>query len=135
MVEAQTIFNLAMGIMDELSPTGEAMSSNTKDYEYRTPAILNALTAEIKMLLGDNEGWTPTESLSDYVSVDNNFAYAAMGYGLAANLLVDENPTAAAFYQQRYEEMRAQYLRSVSSEIEGIENMYGGIEYGRFSRW
>ena len=55
---------------------------------------------------------------------------------LAANLLVDENPTAASFYEQRYEEMRNLYFaRRPAEDGEEIVDMYGGIEYGRFGRW
>lgn len=135
-VEVRQVFDQAMGIMDELSSTSQTQTSDTKEYEYRTPAIINMMVAELKIFLGDTKGWTPVEGLDDYIpGVDTTFALGAMGYGLAANLLVDENPTAASFYQQRYEEMRRQYIKARPSEMGEIQMFYGGIEYGEFSRW
>lgn len=135
-VEALTVFNQAMGLMDELSKSGEAQTTDTQEYEYRAPAILNMLVAELKMMTGDTGNWLPIESLDDYISgVDNTYALGAMGYGLAANLLVDENPTAASFYEQRYEELRSKYISARPAESEQITDVYGGISYNYFSRW
>lgn len=135
-VEAVTVFNQAMGIMDELSKTGAAQTNDTQEYEYRTTAILNMLIAELKMLTGDTDNWLPVESLDDYINgVDNTYALGAMGYGLAANLLVDENPTAASFYEQRYEELRNQYISRRPAEAEQITDVYGGFPHNEFSRW
>ena len=64
------------------------------------------------------------------------YAIGVMQYGLAANLLVDENPTAASFYEQRYEEMRNLYFaRRPAEDGEKIVDLYGGIEYGEFGSW
>ena len=76
------------------------------------------------------------ESLEERVPVgDTSYALGALPYGLAANLLIDENPSAASFYQQRYEELRAWYLARVQALSGDIANLYGGIEYGEFSAW
>ena len=66
---------------------------------------------------------------------DTSYSLGALPYGLAAGLLVDENPSAASFYQQRYEEMRAYYLARLQAAVGDIGNLYGGIEYGRFAGW
>ena len=100
MLTARDIFSAAMSIMDELSAAGEAANSDTREYEQRTPAILNVLLTE-----------------------------------LAANLLVDENPTAASFYQQRYEELRALFVSRLKASVEDIDMLYGGVGEGRFARW
>lgn len=136
MAYVSDVFNAAMGIMDELSSTGQAQTKDTKEYEYRTPAIMNMMVSELKIMTGDTEDWLPVESLDDIIpGVDTTYALGAMGYGLAANLLVDENPTAAGFYQQRYEEMRSRYVNSRPAEAEDIEDLYGGIGMGQFARW
>lgn len=135
-VEVRQVFEQAMGLMDELSNTGQAQSTDTKEYEYRVPAIINMLVAELKILLGDAKAWSPVESLDDYIPLaDTTYALGAMGYGLAANLWVDENAAAASFFQQRYEEMRSQYVRGRPAAMEEIEPFYGGLEYGQFGRW
>ena len=57
-----------------------------------------------------------------------------MPYGLAAHLLIDENPTVAAFFQQRYEELLDK-LGNVPAEFEPIEDVYGGIGHSEGGRW
>ena len=54
---------------------------------------------------------------------------------MAAKLLVDENPSAASFYQQRYEELRAMFIARLPASVEDIELLYGGVGGGSFSRW
>lgn len=135
-VAISDVFNAAMAIMDELSNTGEAQTTDTKEYEYRTPSIVNMMVSELKTLTNDREDWLPVESMDDIVPEANtSYALGCMPYGLAANLLVDENPTAASFYQQRYEELRNIYVSRQSASIDDITNLYGGIGYGEFSRW
>ena len=128
MTTGKDIFSAAMSIMDELSAAGEAVHSDTMEYEQRAPAILNVMLTEIKVLRGDASDWLP-------VPVETNYALGAMPYGLAANLLVDENPTAASFYQQRYEELRTLFVSRLPASVEDIEMLYGGVGGGSFSRW
>ena len=136
MAYVSDVFDAAMGIMDELGQTGQAQTSDTQEYEYRTPAIINMLVGELHMLLGNRDNWLPVPSLDDMIpTADTNYALSALPYGLAANLLIDENPTAASFSQQRYEELRAIYLSRQQADVSDITNLYGGIEYGEFSRW
>ena len=127
------VFDAAMGIMDELDAEGGAQTADTAEYMLRAPAIVNALISELKILTGEYDDWLPVESLDDLVPAgDTSYALGALPYGLAANLLVDENPSAASFYQQRYEELRAYYLARLRAHMGAIENLYGGIEYGEF---
>ena len=136
MAYVEDVFNAAMGIMDELGVDGEARTSDTEEYALRTPSIVNMLVSELKILTGERGDWLPIESLEDVVPVgDTSYSLGALAYGLAGNLLVDENPSAASFYQQRYEEMRAYYLARMQAVTGDVVNVYGGIEYGEFARW
>lgn len=136
MAYVSDVFDAAMGIMDELSADGQSQTSDTQEYINRTPAIINMLVGELHMLMGNHDNWLPVTSLDDMIpTADTNYALSALPYGLAANLLIDENPTAASFYQQRYEELRAIYLSRQQADVSDITNLYGGIEYGEFSRW
>lgn len=135
MTTVESVFAVAMGLMDELNVSGEAANSDTHEYELRTPAILNALTAELRTLTGEGSDWLPAEGMGDSLPVDANYGLSALPYGLAANLLVDENPAPASFFQQRYEELRAVYLARRKADIEDIELLYGGVGQGEFSRW
>ena len=136
MAYVSDFFDAAMGIMDELSADGQPQTSDTQEYINRTPAIINMLVGELHMLMGNRDNWLPCTSLDDMIpTADTNYALSALPYGLAANLLIDENPTAASFYQQRYEELRAIYLSRQQAEVSDITDLYGGIPYGEFSRW
>jgi len=137
MKTAREVFDAAMSLMDELDNSGAPENTNTVDLEQRTPAILTTLIAEYRILSGTRGHIVPIEDLDEdaLFEVDDAYALGVMQYGLAAKLLLDENPQAAAFYNQKYEELRAIYFaRSAASEGE-IENLYGGIEYGQFSSW
>lgn len=136
MAYAGDVFEAAMGLMDELGGDGEPLGENTAEYMLRTPAIINLLVSELNILSGEHDDWLPVESLDDLVPAgDTSYALGALPYGLAANLLVDENPGAASFYQQRYEELRGAYLARLRAHVSAVENLYGGLEYGEFGEW
>ena len=136
MAYVEDVFDAAMGIMDELAAGGQALTPDTEEYAQRTPAIINALVSELKILTGEREEWLPVESLEERVPVgDTSYALGALPYGLAANLLIDENPSAASFYQQRYEELRALFVSRLKASVEDIDMLYGGVGEGRFARW
>ena len=141
-VEIQDIFDKAMALMDELDDIGESVSTDTQEYIYRTPGIINMLTAECRVLAAVPGLWAQAEGMEDMVlGLNDNLVLAAFPYGLAANLLIDENPTAASFYQQRYEEIRERAIARTPAEIEGIEDVYGGgyavftEPYNDFAEW
>ena len=131
------VFTAAMGLMDELDAEGKAQTSDTREYEHRTPEIVNMMISEYRILAGMSGGFVAVESMEDPIlKIDDTYAIGVMQYGLAANLLVDENPTAASFYEQRYEEMRNLYFARRPADVDGkVEDMYGGIEYGEFGKW
>lgn len=136
MAYVSDVFDAAMGIMDELSASGEAQTADTQEYLNRTPAIVNMMVSELVMLTSNRTSWLPVEGVDDMVPIaDDTYARSAMPYGLAANLLIDENPTAASFYQQRYEELKALYISRLPADMEDVTNLYGHIEYGEFARW
>ena len=136
MVSVKDVFSAAMALMDELNAEGNAQTSDTREYEHRTPAIVNMMVAEKRILAGERGTMLPVSALSDMlINIDDNYALSVMQYGLAANLLIDENPTAAGFYQQRYEELRDRYMLRQQATQGVVEDLYGGIEFGRFARW
>ena len=140
-VEAQDIFDKAMSIMDELNQSGSSTTTDTQEYVYRTPGILNMLCAECRVLSGETGRWVQMEGLEDSITgLGDNLVIAAFPYGLAANLLIDENPTAASFFQQRYEEIRERAIARTPGTFEAIEDVYGGGSsfvdpYNEFSMW
>ena len=148
MTTAQDVFDAAMGLMDEVNETtGETDTSDTREYKNRTLFIINILRGELYPY-SDNydretEGTRPiariVDAFDDALPLDDYICQSVMPYGLAAHLLLDENPSAAAFFNQRYEELKAQLSRGLPSVSEDIYDVYGGggcgIRYNEFSRW
>lgn len=145
MTNAQRIFDLAMGLMDEVSETnGATDTSDTAEYKVRTLLILNALRGELypysDTYRTDEAGKRPIVGvIADFdepIDLDDYICQTVMPYGLAAQLLLDENPTAAAFFQQRYEELRDKLARGLPQTSESIVDVYGiRTPYDYFSRW
>ena len=136
MKSVKEVFAAAMALMDELDGEGKAQTRDTKEYEKRTPGIMETLMAEKRLFFGERGSWAPIESMEDEIAgADDVYAMGVMQYGLAAKLLIDENPRAASFYHEKYEENRRLYALRERGEIGKIEDLYGGIEYGEFSRW
>ena len=147
---AQNVFDAAMGLMDEVNEsTGATDTADTREYKNRTLLILNVLRGELYPY-SDNyeygeEGKRPIaviiENFDDGIALDDYICQSVMPYGLAAHLLLDENPTAAAFFQQRYDELKATLARGLPRSSEDIIDVYGGggayggLRYCEFGRW
>lgn len=137
------VFDISMALMDELNSVGDSETSDTTEYQNRTPAIMNILIGECYPYSEDyvagsrRSGWIPVESTDDYITgIDDTLCRSVMPYGLAASLLIDENPTAANYFQQRYEALLNRFGREVpASGWETVEDVYGGIECGEFGIW
>ena len=94
------------------------------------------MLAELREMTGERGEWLPVEGLDDVLPcVGSAYARGTMAYGLAAALTVDENPSSAAFFHERYEELRNLHLARLPARAECIRDMYGGVEYGQFARW
>lgn len=143
---AQDIFDLAMGLMDEVNESsGATDTSDTKEYKVRTLFILNVLRGELYPYsdtydietTGKRPILYPIEEFDDVIQMDDYICQSVMPYGLAAHLLLDENQQAANFFQQRYEELRNNLSRGIPATSEDIEDVYGGNyhPYNNFARW
>lgn len=143
---AQWVFDKAMALADELSDVGQADFAYNQDLKARALPILNVLRFECarasdtflerrltgrRVLCREVTSW---ESRLD--GIDDGVAQGAMPYGLAAQLLVDEDPDAASFCNQKYQEMLAMFAASVPQEFEPIYYPYGEPdEFRSGSRW
>ena len=143
---AQRVFDIAMGLMDEVNETtGATDTSDTREYKVRTLLILNALRGELypysDTFPTPENGKRPIvgviEAFGDVIDLDDYICQTVMPYGLAAQLLADENPNVAGFLQQRYEELRDGLARGLPQEAGSIEDVYGVLwhPYNEFSRW
>lgn len=142
---AQKVFDIAMGLMDEVNESsGSTDTSDTREYKVRTLLILNALRGELYPYsdtynvseAGKRPILPPIEGFEDIIGMDDVVCQTVMPYGLAAQLFLDENQSAAAFFQQRYEELREKLSRSLPMGSEAIVDCYGVTgPYNEFSSW
>lgn len=157
MATVQDVFDMAMHLMDaQNESTGATQTTDTREYELRTPNILNTLLDQVypySDTYPDLSGATTrpslvsVTSLDDYLDLDDYICRNVLPYGLAGLLLTEENPTQANFFWQTYlENLNTAKSRLPSSGIEGVEDVYGGgedswlgrwggIEYGWFGQW
>lgn len=134
---AQWVFEAAMTLVDELNESGQADHVDTTEYKNRALTIMNILRNELypysDTYKQSNDKMRPTiyliESYDDYIELDDYICQSVMPYGVAAHLMLDENPTVAAFCQQRYEELKAGLARGVPCMSQDIVDVYGGGGY------
>lgn len=114
MTDANWIFDRAIHLMDEqYELTGETRAVDTREYEFRTLSILNVLRHEVypysdTFEAGVNGKRRICPMLSSFdqpLDIDDAIAQGVLPYGLAAHLLLGENDTLAAFFNQRYAEL------------------------------
>ena len=142
---AQRVFDLAMGLMDEVNETsGGTDDADTREYKVRTLLILNALRGELfpysDTYAAEEPGKRPIlaviQSFDQVIGMDDYICQSVLPYSLAAQLLLDENPDSASFFQQRYEEMRMNLAKGLPQQSESISDVYGIVSpYNEFSRW
>lgn len=133
MTNAQNIFDKAIALMDEVSESGRTDTGDTAEYKNRTLFILNILRGEFVPLETENDIARPITDYETDIDLDDYTCQTVLPYGLAAHLLLDENPSAAGFFQQRYDELKRKLKAGVSEDIVDI---YGGCNpYNEFGYW
>ncbi len=146
-ITGMDVFQRAITIMDELSDEGKYKYEDTEEYRLRTLAILNVLQQELYPFSDTyrkNSEWesgrrpvaAQLEDLYSEIDLDDYCAGTVLPYGLAAHLLMAEDPSSANFCQQRYDELKASLQRGMPAESEDITDLYGGLEpYNEFGMW
>lgn len=124
----EVVFSVAMDLMDERLPSGQISASDTQDYRAKSPGLLTILATELLKISGDDSGDIVT-ALTDEVPLPGSTAVMVLPYGLAAHLLLDENPSAAGFFQQRYEELKRKTAgKAVQiTDVYGLRNNWTGV--------
>lgn len=114
MTTARSVFDKAIKLAGENDEkTGATLTRDTEEYEKRTIEILNVLRGELYPYSdtfehGENgrRGVCPEiKTMDQILDLDDVVAQTIMPYGLAAHLLLDDNPSMANFFQQRYQEL------------------------------
>lgn len=143
MTTARWVFEKAVHLMDEGDPnSGAADTAETAEYKTRVLSILNVLRLEC---FPYSDGWSAEgpgrrpvcpeiEDMDQAIPLDDGLCQGVLPYGLAAHLLLEEDPSLASFFQQRYQE-RLAAAGKVPGVAEDIADVYGGVEFGEFARW
>lgn len=139
MTSSQQVFELAMSLMDELNEsTGQADTPDTTEYKNRTLSILNVLRGELYPYSDTyrrdlDSGRRPISSMIRTfdmpINLDDYICQSVLPYGLAAHLLMQEDPSSANFFQQRYDELKMTLARGLPAESVDIEDIYGGNSF------
>ena len=145
MITAQEVFDRAIHLMDEQNEyTGETDTVDTEEYKGRTLSILNVLRGELYPFsdtFTDGElGKRPIcEKIPDFTSaigLDDYICESVMPYGLAATLMMQENPVSANCCQQRYDELKSLLARGMPAVSEDIEDVYGSsFDHNVYGAW
>ena len=138
------VFKLTMAVIDELNDSGQADTSDTAEYKNRTLQILNVLQGElylysdayIKAEPGRRSIAIPIIEFEEpIVSLDDYICRTVLPYGLAAHLLMDENPAMASTCLQRYEELKDSLVAGLNTGSEEITDLYGGFAHCEYGYW
>lgn len=143
---AQEIFEESMSLMGELNEsTGAADTQDTREYKNRALSILNILRGEVyphsdtydrDVEQGKRPICPPIMNFTEAIHLDDYICQSVLPYGLAAHLLMQEDPTSANFFMQRYDELKAMLARGLPAESVEIEDVYGGFfPHNDFGRW
>lgn len=148
MTTVQTVFNIAIHLMDaQNESTGSTETADTKEYQLRTPSLLNSV---LDRAYPASDNWPEAtdrkrpicpkiSAMTDEIDLDERICTGVLPYGLAGLLLTEENPVLANFFWQTFLEQLEEAKRGVPSGIDSIEDVYGflsdTLEFGRFAQW
>lgn len=135
MTDGQWVFEHAIALMDSGDEvTGEMDVGSTRAYKHRALSILNLLGQECRGYSVQAGEWTPLAAFDTPLPLEDGLCQGVLPYGLAAHLLLEEDPAAANFFQQRYEELLERWRRR-QVQLEELEVPHGGVELGEDGRW
>ena len=146
----QEVFDIAINLIDAQNEnTGSTHTADTREYELRTPSLLNSLLDRVypysDTFYAPGKGvravCEKVHSLEDMIDLDDYICSAVLPYGLAALLVKEENPDTAAFCWQMFEEGKEDARKHMpASTFDSVEDVYGygchgGVEHGEFGSW
>ena len=147
---AGEIYDRAIHLMDgQRDSDGSTVFSETKDYQVRACPLLSTLLNEVypysdtyaqALALtepGKRPVLPPVTALTDPVPLDDYLCMSVLPVGLAALFLREENRVSYESFWADYLNRlnRARQTLPVSGGEEQIEDLYGGIEHGKYGKW
>jgi hypothetical protein len=115
-VIAQDVFTTAMTLMDEASEDG-TFAGFSDEYKNKSWILLTMLQSE---LLEPNVIPQAVTGSANAMQLDDKTCLTVLPYGLAAHLLLTEDPDRASFYNARYDELKLK----IPSSIVAIQSVY-----------
>jgi len=137
------VFEKAIKLMDEQAENGQVQWSDTEEYQNRTLAIVNVLLGECYPYSdtravaepGKRPIPRPVTAFEDVVSLDDILARTVLPYGLAAELVKNDDPALGSYFLQRYQELLNIQGRMLPTAWQPVEDIYAVTEHRSFARW
>lgn len=126
----EMVFKITMAMIDEMLTNEELDPEATAEYKAKAPSILTMLQNEligIENRFRNKDEYifpVPIETLSQTFQIDDIKASTLLTNGLAAQLMLHEDKTLANYFEQRYQEMKAIFLKSTARKPETREDVY-----------
>jgi hypothetical protein len=120
-VLAQDVFTTAMTLIDEQSQDG-TFDGFPSEYKDKSWVLLTMLQAEL--LEPAVVPLTITNNLNA-MQLDDKTCMTVLPYGLAAHLLLTDDPNRASFFNSRYDELK----QKIPSTIFAVQSVYTVDEY------
>lgn len=138
------IFDMAVYHIDAQNESnGNTETADTNEYKLRTPGLLNSMVDRLypysdtyEPIAGKRAVHPKLTSMSDELLIDEPLCRGVLSYWLAAALVLAEGDSAIANSLRSIgDEALMVFMRNMPGGIESVENAYGGLEYGWFSKW
>jgi hypothetical protein len=119
MITAQDVFITTMNLLDEDSEDG-TYTGYPEEYKKKAWSILTLLQAELLPASATPSVITDNTSV---FQVDDRTGLTILPYGLAAHLLLNEDQNRAAYFNNRYDELK----RKRPALMTKIKDVYGVV--------
>jgi hypothetical protein len=116
-VTAKDVFVMAMNLMDEETEDG-TFTGYPDEYKKKAWSFLSLLQAE---LLPPSVSPLSITNEDNVLQIDQRSAVSILPYGLASHLLLNEDQNRAAYFNNRYDELK----RKRPAAITKIKDVYG----------
>lgn len=123
-VTAKQVFDMACVLIDEVSESGAIVLDNPDYYEKRAQTILTVLQTE---LLPNSLTPVMITDLEQDLLLDDRAAMKVLPYGLAAHLLLTDDPNTASYFNNRYDELK-RTRPAKAQTITDSYNVVGGLD-------
>jgi hypothetical protein len=120
-MNVQEVYELTLNLIDE--------AEDEDVLAERIPGLLRLLRAEIVRETGEHHNFAELSCMDDEVGLNYELCEGVVPFGLAAYLMLEEDPSRASFYQAKFEEGLTRYCKRRMSYIEEIEDWYSGVGF------